>query len=201
VNLTAENYNYRFIEKSTCDMVVVSVKAGMFPDGFFELRTRCKTGVATPDEKSAFKLAKGELKEKILYLPTEEVFEVEYIEGGSSTVLRAEIVPAISMTVPTETVDFGKVGAGMTSENQVITVVNTGASSAKVSAMMLDDSKGFYNESLRLNSLNIGGFSSVVPSDTSDFRYEYDVVANLVVPDWAGGKYDGTIFFVAESES
>ncbi len=201
VNLTAENYNYRFIEKSTGDMVVVSVKDGLFPIGFFELRKRCKAKVATPDEKSAFKLAKGELKERILYLPAEEVFEVEYARGGSSTALTAEIIPAISMTVPTTTVDFGKVGAGMTSENRVITVVNTGASSAKVSAMMLDDSKGFYNESLRLNSLNIGGFSSVVPSDTSDFRYECDVVANLVVPDWAGGKYDGTIFFVAESES
>ncbi len=201
VNLTAENYNYRFIEKSTGDMVVVSVKDGLFPDGFFEMRKRCKTGVATPDEKSAFKLAKGELKEKILYLPTEEVFEVEYTRGGSSTVLTAEIIPAISMTVPTTTVDFGKVGAGMTSANQVITVVNTGAKSAKVSAMMLDDDSGFYNESLWLNSLNIGGFSSVVPSDTSDFRYEYEILANLVVPDWAGGKYDGTIFFVAESES
>jgi sirohydrochlorin ferrochelatase len=201
MNLTAENYNYRFIEKSTGDMVVVSVKDGLFPDGFFELRKRCKTGIATPDEKSAFKLAKGELKEKILYLPAEEVFEVEYTQEGSSTTLTAEIIPAISMTVPTTTVDFGKVGAGMTSANQVITVVNTGASSAKVSAMMLDDSKGFYNESLRLNSLNIGGFSSVVPSDTSDFRYEYEILANLVVPDWAGGMYDGTIFFVAESES
>ena len=201
VNLTVENYNYRFIEKSTGDMVVASMKDGLFPDGFFDMRKRCKTGVATPDEKSAFKLAKGELKEKILYLPAEEVFEVEYIEGGSSTVLTAEIVPAISMTVPTTSVDFGKVGAGMTSENRVITVVNTGASSAKVSAMMLDDNSGFYNESLRLNSLNIGGFSSMVPSDTSDFRYEYDIVANLVVPDRAGGMYDGTIFFVAESQS
>ena len=201
VNLTVENYNYKFIEKSTGDMVVVSVKDGLFPDGFFELRKRCKTGVATPDEKSAFKLAKGEIKEKILYLPAEEVFEVEYTEGGSSTALTAEIVPAISMTVPTTSVDFGKVGAGMTSENQVITVVNTGAKSAKVSAMMLDDSKGFYNESLRLNSLEIGGFSSVVLSDMSDFRYEYEILANLVVPEWAGGKYDGTIFFVAESES
>ena len=201
VNLTAENYNYRFIEKSTGDMVVVSVKEGLFPDGFFDMRKRCKAGIATPDEKSAFKLAKGELKEKILYLPTEEVFEVEYTQGGSSTTLTAEIIPAISMTVPTTTVDFGKVGAGMTSANQVITVVNTGAKSAKVSAMMLDDDSGFYNESLWLNSLNIGGFSSVVPSDTSDFRYEYEILANLVVPDWAGGKYDGTILFVAESES
>jgi hypothetical protein len=350
VNLTVENYNYKFIEKSTGEMVVVSVKDGLFHDGFFDLRKRCKTGVATPDEKSAFKLAKGELKEKILYLPAEDVFEVsggagvlspeelfkslagvwafegsmilgndtipisgtrtftltgprsadfvvaytmgeaETTETGSAwwdgerkqlaikegdeigysnltsngyesravlkdgipelnisvavvseeslsilddvtqamkwsavnmngetlvsgkltfnpvapettTTLTAEIIPAISMTVPTTTVDFGKVGAGMTSANQVITVVNTGAKSAKVSAMMLGDSGGFYNESIRLNGGTIVGFSSVVPSDTSDFRYEYDILANLVVPDWAGGKYDGTILFVAESES
>ncbi len=89
----------------------------------------------------------------------------------------------------------------MTSGNQVITVVNTGAGCAKVSAMLLDDNDGFYNESLRLNSLSIGDFSGVVPADTSDFRYEYEVVTNLVVPDWAGGKYDGTVLFVAESES
>ncbi|NIA12266.1 MAG: hypothetical protein GWP10_21745 [Nitrospiraceae bacterium] len=199
VNLTAENYNYRFIERSTGDTVVVSVKPDIFHDGFFELRTRCKTGVATPDEMSAFKLAKNELKEKILYLPAERVFEVEYTEGGRTS-LTAEIIPAISMTVPTMTVDFGKVGAGMTSENQVIAVVNTGSNTAKVSAMLLDDGDGFYNESLRLNGWNIGGFSGVVPSDTSDFRHEYKILANLVVPDWAGGKYDGTILFVAESD-
>ncbi|MEA1894995.1 MAG: hypothetical protein U9N36_07325, partial [Euryarchaeota archaeon] len=131
------------------------------------------------------------------------VYEVTTSEFDfeTTTTLTAEIIPAISMTVPTTTVDFGKVGAGMTSANQVITVVNTGAGSAKVSAMLLDDGGGFYNESLRLNDLEISGFSGVVPADTSDFRYEYDVVANLVVPDWAGGTYDGTVLFVAESES
>jgi len=350
LNLTIENYNYKFIEKSTGYMVVVSVKDGLFPDGFFEMRKKCKTKVATPDEKSAFKLMKGEIKEKILYLPAEEIFEVEHIGSGmispeelfdsltgewafegsmilgndtipisgkrtftstgpksadfvvaykmgetemtetgsawwdserkqlaikegdeigysnltingyesrtvledgipelnisvavvsgesltilddatqsmewtavnmngetlvcgtltfkpvdpkTATTLKAEVIPAISMTVTTTGVDFGKVGTGMTSKNQVITVVNTGAGSAKVSAMMLDDSGGFYNESLRLNGLNIGGFSGVVPADTSDFWYEYEVVTKLVVPDWAGGIYDGTILFVSETE-
>jgi hypothetical protein len=66
--------------------------------------------------------------------------------------------------------------------------------------MLLDDSNGFYNESLKLNDLDVSGFSAVVPADISDFQYEYEVVANLEVPDWAGGKYDGTIFFVAESD-
>ena len=201
LNLTEENYRYSFIEKSTAGMVVVSVKDDLFPDGFFEMRKRCKTNVATPDEKSAFKLAKKELKEKVLYLPAEEVFEVECIEGGSTTSLTAEVIPAVSMTVSTTALDFGKVGVGMTSANQVIRVVNTGSGSAKVSAMLLEDGdSGFYYESIRLNGHDIDGFSSVVPSDTSDFRYEYEVVANLVVPDWAGGIYDGTIFFIAESE-
>jgi len=350
LNLTEDNYCYSFVEISTGDMVVVSVKDGFFPDGFFEMREKCKTKVATPDEKSAFKLMKGEIKEKLLYLPAEVVFEVEYtgdgmispeelfesllgewafegsmvidnetilingtrtftstgptsadfvveytmgsveeIETGSAwwdnerkqlaikegdeigysnltingyesrtvledgilelniseavvsgeslnilddatqsmewtavnmngetlgsakmtfkpvdpkttTTLIAEIIPAISMTVTTTGVDFGKVGTGMTSGNQVITVVNTGAGTAKVSAMMLDDSGGFYNESLRLNGLNICDFSGVVPADTSDFCYEYEVVTNLVVPDWAGGIYDGTVLFVSETE-
>jgi len=123
------------------------------------------------------------------------------IQEGSTTELTVEIIPAISMTVPTTSVDFGKVGAGMSSENEVITVVNTGSKSAKVSAMMLEDGDSFYNESLRLNSQNIDDFSAVVPSDTPDFWYEYEVVANLEALDWAGGKYNGTIFFVAESES
>ncbi|MGP8320401.1 MAG: sirohydrochlorin chelatase [Methanosarcinaceae archaeon] len=352
LNLTEENYRYCFIDKSSGDMVVVSVKENFFPNGFFELRKKCKTKVATPDEKSAFKLMKGEIMEKILYLPADDVFEVEHtgngmispdelfesfsgkwtfegsmvigndttpisgtrtftltgptsadfvveftmgsvetIETGSAwwdrekkqlvikegdeigysnltvngyesrtvlkdgipelniseavvfeesltifndttqsiewnavnmngetvmlgnlkmsfkpvvlettTVLVAEVIPAISMTIPTTGVDFGKVGAGMISGNKDITVVNTGAGSAKVTVIILDDSNEFYNESLRLNGQEIGAFSSVVPADTSDFWYEYKVVANLEVPDWAGGKYDGTILFVAESE-
>jgi len=351
LNLTEDNYCYSFVEISTGDMVVVTVKDGFFPDGFFEIREKCKTKVATPDEKSAFKLMKGEIRDKILYLPAEEVFDVEHtgsgmispeelfesllgewafegsmvienetilingtrtftataptsadfvveytmgsveeIETGSAwwdsekkqlafmegdeigysnltingyesrtaledgipelniseavvsqeslailedatqsmkwtavnmngetvgsakmtfnpvdplsvTMLKAEIIPAISMTVTTTGVDFGKIGTGMTSGNQVITVVNTGAGAAKVSAIILDDSNGFYNESLRLNGLDIGGFSGMVPADTSDFWYEYEVVTKLVVPDWAGGTYDGTIFFVAQSEA
>jgi sirohydrochlorin ferrochelatase len=62
VNLTAENYNYRFIEKSSGDVVVVSVKEHLFPDGFFDMRQRCKTGVATPDEKSGLRVGSSQLQ-------------------------------------------------------------------------------------------------------------------------------------------
>ena len=85
INLTIENYNYRFIERLSGDMVVVSVKESLFPDGFFELRKKCKTKVATPDEMSAFKLMKGELMENILYLPAEDVFEVNYFISATDS--------------------------------------------------------------------------------------------------------------------
>lgn len=208
VNLSLDNYNYQFVDKSTGDKVVVSVKENIFPEGFFDLRIKCKQKTATPDEKSAFKLMKNELKDKCLYHPADEVFNVES-EGsnitpsdpGSETELTVEIIPAISMTVPTTNVDFGKVGAGMTSGNQIITLINTGAGSAKFSAMLQEDDDGFYDKSLKLNGQDISDFFVIVPADISDFMYEYNVVSNLVVPDGSGGIYSGTVFFIAENES
>jgi sirohydrochlorin ferrochelatase len=209
VNLSLDNYNYQFIDKSSGDKVVVSVKENIFPEGFFDLRIKCKQKTATPDEKSAFKLMKNELKDKCLYQPADEVFDVESNSGsnitppdsGSETELTVEIIPAISMTVPTTSVDFGKVGAGMTSDNQIITVINTGAGSANFSAILQEDDGGFYSKSLKLNGQDISDFCVIVPADVSDFVYEYNVVANLVVPDGSGGIYGGTIFFIAENES
>ena len=209
VNLSLDNYNYQFIDKSTGDKVVVSVKENIFPDGFSDLRIKCKQKTATPDEKSAFKLMKNELKDKCLYQPADEVFDVESNGGsnitppdsGSEIELTVEIIPAISMTVPTTSVDFGKVEAGMTSDNQIITVINTGAGSANFSAIMQEDDAGFYSKSLKLNGQDISDFCVIVPADVSDFVYEYNVVANLVVPDGSGGIYGGTIFFIAENES
>jgi hypothetical protein len=122
-------------------------------------------------------------------------------DPGSETELTVEIIPAISMTVPTTNVDFGKVGAGMTSGNQIITLINTGAGSAKFSAMLQDDDDGFYDKSLKLNGQDISDFSVIVPADISDFMYEYNVVTNLVVPNGSGGIYSGTVFFIAENES
>jgi sirohydrochlorin ferrochelatase len=209
VNLSLDNYNYQFIDKSSGDKVVVSVKENIFPEGFFDLRIKCKQKTATPDEKSAFKLMKNELKDTCLYQPADEVFDVESNGGsnitppdsGSETELTVEIIPAISMTVPTTSVDFGKVGAGMTSGNQIITVINTGAGSANFSAILQEDDGGFYSKSLKLNGQDISDFCVIVPADVSDFVYEYNVVANLVVPDGSGGIYGGTIFFIAENES
>lgn len=111
------------------------------------------------------------------------------------------IVPAISVTVTTSSLDFGKVGVGMSSRNQIITVVNTGTQSINVSAMIIEDDYQFYNESLKLDGYNIVDFSTVIPADKTDLQFEYDILANLEVPEWAGGTYSGTIFFIVESSS
>ncbi|KAF5417067.1 MAG: hypothetical protein C5S49_03960 [Candidatus Methanogaster sp.] len=188
-NLTTDGYESRTVLEDGIPELNISV-AVVYEESLTILTDATQSMEWTAVNMNGETLIRGSLK--MVFKP---------LSPKTTTTLTAEIIPAISMTVPTTTVDFGKIGVGMTSANQVITVVNTGARSAKISAMMLDDDSGFYNESLWLNSLDIHGFSSVVPSDTSDFRYEYEVVANLMVPDWAGGKYDGTILFIAESES
>ena len=80
VNITADNYVYTFTRNSTNDSVTLRVKEELFPERFFELRTKCKLakmgkGDVTKEEKKAFKLLWGELKEKLMYLPVDSIFE------------------------------------------------------------------------------------------------------------------------------
>ncbi len=80
VNITADNYVYTFTRKSTNDSVTIRVKEEIFPERFFELRTKCKLarmgkGDVTKEETKAFKMFKEELKEKLMYLPEDSVFE------------------------------------------------------------------------------------------------------------------------------
>ncbi|MDF2958241.1 MAG: hypothetical protein OD814_001863, partial [Candidatus Alkanophagales archaeon MCA70_species_1] len=74
VNLSVENYAYTFIQKSSGHEVHVEAREDIFPERFFDLRKKCKTGTATPEEKKAFKYAKEDLKSAFLYLPEARVF-------------------------------------------------------------------------------------------------------------------------------
>jgi hypothetical protein len=80
VNITADNYVYTFTRKSTNDSVTICVKEELFPERFFELRTKCKLAKmgkcdVTKEEKKAFKMFKEELKEKLMYKHMDSVFE------------------------------------------------------------------------------------------------------------------------------
>ena len=77
VNLTKDNYVYTFMKKSTGDSITVEVNETIFPEGFFDLRKKCKAKTATPEEMKTFKLAKEELKESFMFLPIDAVFSPE----------------------------------------------------------------------------------------------------------------------------
>jgi len=76
INITADNYDYTFIRKSTGNSIELAVMEEVFPERFFELRTKKKLGTATGEEKKAFKLLWEELKEKFMYLHMDRIFEV-----------------------------------------------------------------------------------------------------------------------------
>jgi hypothetical protein len=116
----------------------------------------------------------------------------------STTELSAEVVPAISITVETSALDFGRVGAGLSSATSQIRILNSGTRDVVVTAEIGAGESGLYEGALRLNGGSVDGFSVGVPADITDFEYAEDVAASLEVPEWAGGEYDGTVLFVAE---
>ncbi len=116
----------------------------------------------------------------------------------STTELSANVVPAISITVETSALDFGTVGAGLSSATRQIRIANTGTHDVVVTAGIGADESGFYTEAIRLNGAFVDGFSVGIPADVTAFGHAEDVAASLEVPEWAGGEYDGTVLFVAE---
>jgi len=116
----------------------------------------------------------------------------------AATELSANVVPAISITVETSSLDFGTIGAGLSSATSQIRIVNTGTHDVVVTAGIGADEGGFYTEAIRLNGAFVDGFSVGIAADVTDFEYAENVAASLEVPEWAGGEYDGTVLFVAE---
>ena len=91
-NITAENFVYTFINKTTNESITLRVKEDIFPERFFELRTKKKLGTATPEEKKALKLLWEKLKEKAMYKPLDKVFDtpvqtaINNVSGGEHQV-------------------------------------------------------------------------------------------------------------------
>ncbi|MEA1944367.1 MAG: metallophosphoesterase family protein [Euryarchaeota archaeon] len=145
----------------------------------------------------------GKVSLKVLSDSGEIVDECVLREGtpagdGDTTELSAEVIPAISISVETSALDFGTVGAGLSSATRQIRIVNSGTHDVSVTAEIGADESDFYDEALRLNGGSVDGFSEGIPADITDFEYAEDVAVSLEVPLWAGGEYDGTVLFVAE---
>jgi len=73
-NLSAKNFVFIFIRKSTGDSLEVRVKEEIFPEVFFKLRNKVKSGKVAQKEKKAFEDAKMKLKHKYMSLPADEIF-------------------------------------------------------------------------------------------------------------------------------
>ena len=76
-HLTLENYKYKFVRKDTGDVFETRVLEGVFPEDFFELREKVKTGNATPEERKKFQRQWEEVRDKFLTADLSELFVFE----------------------------------------------------------------------------------------------------------------------------
>ena len=73
-NIKPCNFVYAFLRKSTGDILEVQVKESVFPEGFFQMKKKLKSGKFTSNNRKMLEKAIGELKNKILNLSAEELF-------------------------------------------------------------------------------------------------------------------------------
>ena len=73
-NVRACNFAFIFIRKSSGDTLEVYAKESVFPQGFFQIRTKVSYGQPTLQEKEAFEGLKEEVKQTILSLAPDELF-------------------------------------------------------------------------------------------------------------------------------
>jgi hypothetical protein len=118
--------------------------------------------------------------------------------GVSSKVsLGASIIPAISLVVTPDAIDFGKLSPGQTSSAHTLTLNNTGGYGISVSAEVNDIASNLFVNGLLLNSNAWSAYSTSIDSKTSK-----QAGASLKVPDdYAGiGAKAGTLVFWGEAK-
>ncbi len=118
--------------------------------------------------------------------------------GVSSKVsLGANIIPAISLVVTPESIDFGKLSPGQTSYAHTLTLNNTGGYGVSVSAEVNDNASNLFVNGLLLDSNAWSAYSTSIDSKASK-----PAGASLKVPDdYAGvGAKKGTLVFWGEAK-
>lgn len=103
-------------------------------------------------------------------------------ESGGTIDLEAYVVPAISLTVEPEKINFGYLGAGYNSQEKKIYLTNKGSWNLRVTAEVVDEVGNLFTENLWLNDELWSTFSEEVEADISDFKNELEVSAEIRVP-------------------
>lgn len=80
MNYDLDAYHYIFTNNDTGETFETWVLDGVFPDGFFELRTKIVTGQATAAEETDFLARFEETRDTFLTAEPDELFEVEQEE-------------------------------------------------------------------------------------------------------------------------
>ncbi|WP_094227707.1 PGF-pre-PGF domain-containing protein [Methanolobus psychrotolerans] len=133
----------------------------------------------------------------ILFLLALPMFPVHASENSEATAvsLSTKINPSISIEVMPETIDFGKLSAGESSEIHKLTIFSRGSSKVYVTSEVLDVAKDLYVEGLELDDASWNMYKKEIS------RGEYiESGVQLNVPeDYVGiGSMEGKLIFWAE---
>ena len=94
-NFDLDAFWYEFTNTDTGETFETHVLEGVYPDGFFELRTKVKVGEATEAEKDEFASQWEEVRDNFLTWELDELFEVE--EGEAEPVPVWQLVFALGL--------------------------------------------------------------------------------------------------------
>jgi hypothetical protein len=125
------------------------------------------------------------------------IASVKHAGVSSKVSLGASIIPAISLVVAPDAIDFGKLSPGQTSSAHTLTLNNTGGYGISVTTEVNDTASSLFVNGLLLDSNAWSAYSTSIDSKTSK-----QAGASLKVPDdYAGvGAKEGTLVFWGEAK-
>ena len=128
--------------------------------------------------------------------PTGEDADVTHSEATGIS-LSAKVLPAISIEVTPDALDFGKLSAGDSSDIYKLKIFNKGCSKAYISSEVIDVAKDLYVEGLKLGGAPWSEFSKTITKEESA-----ETSVQLQVPDdYIGiGSMEGILVFWAETK-
>ncbi|WP_204245337.1 DUF3344 domain-containing protein [Methanosarcina horonobensis] len=206
LSLSASTLNVTVEEETD---VTYTVTSDDFPvEGAFVNLSGCATGSGTTDANGTVVLAVNASCEGTITATASKdgCTDAEIIQqakvassgsGSSSTVsLKVKIIPAISLTVSPNSVDFGIVSPGTPSESLPLTLQNNGGTSIKVTAEVDDQENGPFKTGLLLDQSIWSSYSKIIAAKNSvTSEAQLDLPLNYS----STGQFQGSLIFWAEA--
>ncbi|WP_231589810.1 DUF3344 domain-containing protein [Methanosarcina siciliae] len=129
---------------------------------------------------------------------TQQAIEASSSEPGSSSTvsLEVDIIPAISLTVSPNYLDFGEVTPGTPSESLPLSLQNKGGASIKVTAEVDDQENGPFITGLLLDQSIWSSYCRIIAAESSETsEAQLDLPLNYS----STGQFQGCLIFWAEA--